>query len=196
MADGSIVIAVDADDKEAQKTLSSLTKKIEALEKKISDKTAGRNQLVEQLKAANNEAIDTYNTVERLRKELAESQAKTSVSGPSIDPTQYAEELERQKAISNELKEQEAILAKKESIAERLVEKDSQTVADLERQNEELSRLKEQAGDVQRQMARASKGLSEMPETLNLANKQMNSFVTRIAGLAVLAVLALERDPD
>ena len=49
-ADGSIVIAVDADDKQAQKELSKLVNKIDSLNDKIYKKQQERMPLLEQSK--------------------------------------------------------------------------------------------------------------------------------------------------
>ena len=58
MADGSLIIKAEIDDKEAQTELNRLTKKIDTLNDKISDKKQQRMPLVEQSKqlAANLDA--------------------------------------------------------------------------------------------------------------------------------------------
>lgn len=48
MADGSIIIKTDIDDKQAQNELNRLTKKIDSLNEKISDKKQQAMPLVEQ----------------------------------------------------------------------------------------------------------------------------------------------------
>ena len=50
MADGSLIIKAEIDDKEAQTELNRLTKKIDTLNDKISDKKQQRMPLVEQSK--------------------------------------------------------------------------------------------------------------------------------------------------
>lgn len=50
MADGSVIIKADVDDKQAQAELNRLTKKIDSLNEKISDKKQEQMPLVEQSK--------------------------------------------------------------------------------------------------------------------------------------------------
>ena len=54
--DGSVVIETDIDDKEAQKELNRLTKKIDALQDKLDKKTSQRSELAQEVKQIGVEA--------------------------------------------------------------------------------------------------------------------------------------------
>ena len=113
--DRAIRIPVDIDDKAAQKELQALTRQIASMEGKINQKTAKRNAIAEQLRTARQEAIQALSAVDRLQKALDASRAKTSGRDATGNPTQYIQELERQKQITAELSTQEKILQQKEN---------------------------------------------------------------------------------
>lgn len=184
MPDGTVVFRTDLDNAKLEKELDQATKKIEAKEKKIAGKTYGRDQIAEQLKAANAEAIETYNHVERLQKALKESQAITSLTGPSVDPLKYAAELDNQKRIKEELAEQEKILRRKEAAAERLAEKDRRLVGELERETAELNDQKAAASKIVDQIAQADTAGGRFGDTMSGVTGRIDKLSARISKLA------------
>lgn len=189
MADGSIVISSKLDNKKAEKELDRLIKKIESMEAKLSAKESERNQIAEQLKAANEEAIEAYKNVERLQSELKASQAVTSVSGPSTNPLLYMQELENQRYIKEELLQQEKVLKQKETAAERLAAKDAKAVKELERQTAELNRQKAAAAEVADQIKRTNALSGALSDTMSGVTNRIDNLGKRIAGLAKRALV-------
>lgn len=186
MSDGRVVLSTALDNSQLEKELARVTKKIESKEKKIAGKTYGRNQIVEQLKAANQEAIEAYNHVERLQKALKESQAITSLAGPSaaVDPLKYAAELDNQKRIKEELAEQEKILRQKEAAAERLAEKDQRMVGELERETAELNEQKAAASKIVDQIAQANTVGGRFGDTMSGVTERIDKLSARVSKLA------------
>lgn len=184
MADGSIVISTKLDNKKAEKELDRLIKKIESMEAKLSAKESERNQIAEQLKAANEEAIEAYKNVERLQSALKASQAVTSVSGPSTNPLLYMQELENQRHIKEELLQQEKVLKQKETAAERLVANDAKAVRELERQTAELNKQKAAAGKLADQIKHTNALSGALSDTMSGVTKRIGKLGKRMAGLA------------
>lgn len=150
--DRAIRIPVDIDDKAAQKELQALTRQITSMEGKINQKTAKRNAIAEQLQTARQEAVQAYTEVERLQKALDASRAKTSGRDATGNPTQFVQELERQKQITAELSTQEKILSQKEAAAMRLEQQDARLVAEIDAQNGALQNTEQQAAAVNSQL--------------------------------------------
>ena len=48
MSDGSVVVEVNVDDKQAQKELNSITQKIERISEKLKDQNTGKTEIVNQ----------------------------------------------------------------------------------------------------------------------------------------------------
>ena len=69
MADGKIVIAVDADAKKAQKELDTLSAKIDKMEAKLNEDTGTQNGLKKELDAALQSAKQTEDALKSLRSE-------------------------------------------------------------------------------------------------------------------------------
>lgn len=184
MSDGRVVFSTALDNSQLEKELDRATRKIESKEKKIAGKTYDRNQIAEQLKAANAEAIEAYNHVERLQKALKESQAITSLTGPSVDPLKYAAELDNQKRIKEELAEQEKILRQKEAAAERLAEKDRRMVGELERETAELNEQKAAAAKIVDQIAQANTVGGRFGDTMSGVTERIDKLSARVSKLA------------
>lgn len=182
-SDGSIIFRTELDNAKLERELAKATKKIESMEAGLSEKKAARLPLAEQLKVANEEATNARNSVERLQKALAESQTITSVTGPRIGPLRYIEELEHQKQIEAELKEQEKILRQKEKVADRLALKDAAAAAKLEEMTTSLERQKEKAAALQDQLAEIERP-GAVGEILDGVEKRFDKLGRRISGLA------------
>jgi hypothetical protein len=129
---------------------------VEALEKKISGKEAEHNQIADQLKKAKDEAVETYENVIRLKKELAKRVAITSAGEPPRGSQQYygyREALEAQRDITKEIADQEEKLKEKEVIAQELQGKEQEIRFELERQTAELTKHKSVVEDLQNELA-------------------------------------------
>lgn len=115
---------VEIDDSQAAKELDKLVNKMAKLKENIAKNESARAPIVEQLKEAQDAAVEAYNRVEELKAALAESEAKTSITG-NADPGTYIAEIQRQTQIKAELAEQEKIMQAKEKEAQKLEAQDS-----------------------------------------------------------------------
>ncbi len=147
MADGSIYIQTEIDDKSAVKQLQSLNRQINKLENDIAKATNSRLPLTEQLRDAQQAAIATGNEVDRLKANLAASLRATSING-NVDANTFAVELERQQQLKAELAEQEKLLASQEKEAQKLEAADARLVEKTQQMTSELEQAKTAAGEL------------------------------------------------
>lgn len=148
---------VELDDGQASKELDKLVNKMSKLKESIAKNESARAPIVEQLKEAQDAAVEAYNRVEELKAALAESEAKTSITG-NADPGTYIAEIQRQAQIKAELAEQEKIMQAKEKEAQRLEAQDSKILDVLAQQTAELEQAQERAGELTKQITDATKG--------------------------------------
>lgn len=148
---------VEIDDGQAAKELDKLVNKMSKLKESIAKNESARAPIVEQLKEAQDAAVEAYNRVEELKAALAESEAKTSITG-NADPGTYIAEIQRQAQIKAELAEQEKIMQAKEKEAQRLEAQDSKILDVLAQQTAELEQAQERAGELTKQITDATKG--------------------------------------
>ena len=196
MADSSVIIEVEADDKAAEKELNRLSRKIKTMETQLQKTGSARAPIVEQLRTAQKEAVAAYNEVERLQKELAESQRLTSVdaSPESVDPLRFAQELEKQERITAEIKQQQTIMAEKEKTAARLEAQEAKLLAKEEQLTAELHAQEEAAGAIQRQMIAAStKSMDDLKAGAESVTKGFNKSLKSLVkcGLGIRTLYAL-----
>lgn len=148
---------VEIDDGQAAKELDKLVSKMDKLKENIAKNESARAPIVEQLKEAQDAAVEAYNRVEELKAALAESEAKTSITG-NADPGTYIAEIQRQTQIKAELAEQEKIMQAKEKEAQKLESQDSKILDVLAQQTAELEQAQERAGALTKQVTDATKG--------------------------------------
>lgn len=148
---------VEIDDGQAAKELDKLANKMDKLKENIAKNESARAPIVEQLKEAQDAAVEAYNRVEELKAALAESEAKTSITG-NADPGTYIAEIQRQTQIKAELAEQEKIMQAKEKEAQKLEAQDSKILDVLAQQTAELEQAQERAGALTKQVTDATKG--------------------------------------
>lgn len=148
-------VEIDAGD--AAKELNALNAKMDKLKKSMASGEAKRAPVVEQLKQAQDEAVQAYDKVEKLKSSLAESEAKTAITA-NADPQTWIEETQRQTEIKAQLAEQEKILAEKEKTAQRLEAQDAKIVDKLKQQTAELEAQETRAGELTQIITDASKG--------------------------------------
>ena len=148
---------VKIDDSQASKELDKLVNKMDRLREDIAKKESARAPIVEQLKEAQDAAVEAYNRVEELKAALAESEAKTSITG-NADPGTYIAEIQRQAQIKAELAEQEKIMQAKEKEAQKLEAADAAILEKLADQTAELEQAQIRAGELTKQITDATKG--------------------------------------
>ena len=159
MADGSVIIKADVDDKQAQTELNRLTKKIDALNEKISDKKQEQMPLVEQSK--------------QLGAILDDAKAKLDYmkSGDAF-------------FTSSSIKDQEQTVASLQKEWDGVQKKVEAMDASIAKDTRSLERMSTRAGELSAQLAGAKRHTQGMSPAAQEAAKQMDKFTNRIKGLA------------
>ena len=159
MADGSVIIKADVDDKQAQAELNRLTKKIDSLNEKISDKKQEQMPLVEQSK--------------QLAAVLDDAKAKLDYmkSGDAF-------------FTSSSIKEQEQTVASLQKEWDGVQKKVEAMDTSIAKDTRSLERMSTRAGELSAQLAGAKRHTQGMSPADQEAAKQMEKFTNRIKGLA------------
>lgn len=184
---------VEIDDSQAAKELNKLESKIGKLKDSIAKAESSRTPIVEQLKEAQDAAVEAYNRVEKLKAALAESEYKTSAEGVT-DPDTFYAELQNQKQIKAELAEQEKIMQAKEQEAQKLEAADAKILDKLSEQTAELEKAQTRAGELTKQITDASKG-KDIKAAFESASASLKSGTKNILkwGVGITGLVALAR---
>ena len=182
MADGKIVIAVDADAKKAQKELDTLSAKIDKMEAKLNEDTGTQSGLKKELDAALQSAKQTEDALKSLRSEADRLKGITSGS-TSANPADYIDAYSRQAEVAAQIKEQEKILADQNKTAERLGNQYASITDKVIKQTEALDAAKTKAGELVQQITNASGASARMAEASARVEKSMNKFGRRLSGV-------------
>lgn len=166
MADGSVVVEVNVDDKQAQKELNSITQKIERISEKLKEQNTGKTEFVNQ-SAQLGAQLDAAKAKLEYMKSGQEFFTSDSILG-------------QEKIVSALQKEFDAAADK--------VDKANEKIRETERR---LNAAKEKAADLQKQVAGAQKSAQALAPTTKAlspaaekAEKSFNKLVGRIKGLA------------
>ena len=184
---------VEIDAGQAAKELDKLQRDMDRLKKNIESGEAKRAPIVEQLKQAQDEAVQAYDKVEKLKASLAESDAKTAINA-NTDPQTWIEETQRQAEIKAQLSEQEKILADKEKAAQRLEAQDAKIVDKLKQQTAELEEQKTRAGELTQTITDASKG-ADLKAAMEGAQQSIKSGIKNLLkyGIGIRSLFVLFR---
>lgn len=158
MADGSIIIKTDIDDKQAQTELNRLTKKIDALNEKISDKKQQAIPLVEQSK--------------QIAANLDEAKSKLS-------HMKSGNEFFTSSAIKDQEQTVETLQKEWNGVQKRVETMD----ASIGKDTRSLERMSNRAGELSAQIAGASKSSTALAAASKKADKYMDRFSRRVKGL-------------
>ena len=161
-ADGSIVIAVDADDKQAQKELNKLVNKIDSLNDKIYKKQQERMPLLEQSK--------------QLGAELDAAKAK-------LDQMQRGDSFYTSGAVKEQSQYVNGLQKEWNSVNAKIEKADSYINAN----NASLDRAKEKAGELSAQISAAGTNTNAMSVATKRAEAYMDKFANRVKKLALRA---------
>ena len=166
MADGSVVVSVDMDDKAAQKKLDDLRKEIDRTARTIDKSTEKRSGIETQLDNARQAAqelqkeLDEINARRREVNATLEGTSDKSGGGAAVDPVAWAAAKEE----AAELDARAAELAPKVKIADKEVaklEKDAAKVtAQIDEQTQKLDAMTEEYGATERAAQSAAQGLN------------------------------------
>lgn len=158
-ADGSVIIKADIDDKQAQRELNALTKKIDALQEKLNSKKAKRDTL----------ASDFNN----LGAQLDAAKAK-------LDQMKNSGEF----FTSSAIKEQEATVASIQSRFDKMDEKLKSQDESIKDSANDLGRMKDRAGQLATQIAAAKEKTTGFSAAAEEANKRLEKLSNRVKVLA------------
>lgn len=182
MADGKIVVTVDADAKKAQKELDTLSAKIDKMEAKLNEDTGTQSGLKKELDAALQSAKQTEDALKSLRSEADRLKGITSGSA-TANPADYIDAYSRQAEVAAQIKEQEKILADQNKAAERLGNQYASITDKVIKQTKALDEAKTKAGDLVQQITDASGASARMAEASARVEKSMNKFGSRLSGV-------------
>ncbi len=163
-ADGSVIIKADIDDKQAQKELNALEKKIEALQEKLTNKKSARDTL--------------FNQANNLGAQL--DQAKAKLAQMKGDGEFFT---------SDAIKQQEAAVASMEKEWNAMNDKLDKQNAAIREGEAELDRMKEKAGELGKQLGNTGKNAGKIQEGLDKASQGMEAFTKRVKMLAKRALV-------
>ena len=158
-SDGSVIIRVNVNAAEADKELVRLTKKINALNERISDKKQDQMPLVEQSK--------------QLAAVLDDAKAKLDYmkSGDTF-------------FTSSSIKEQEQTVASLQKEWDGVQKKVETMNASIAKDTRSIERMSTRAGELSAQIAGASKSSATLAAASKKADEYMDRFVRRVKGLA------------
>lgn len=163
-ADGSVIIKADIDDKQAQKELNALEKKIETLQEKLTNKKSARDTL--------------FNQANNLGAQLDQAKAKLAqMKGGGEFFT------------SDAIKQQEAAVASMEKEWNAMNDKLDKQNAAIREGEAELDRMKAKAGELGKQLGNTGKNAGKIQEGLDKASQGMEAFTKRVKMLAKRALV-------
>lgn len=154
-ADGSIIVNVDLDDKQAQKELNALTKKIDGLNEKIYQKKQEQMPLVQQAK--------------QLGAELDAAKAKLEYMNSG-----------KEFFTSAQIKNQTAAVQEMQTEWNGVQKQVEKYDTDIQKSTVALERAEEKAGEIQQQLAAAGVNGEKMAAATVKANKGVTKFSMRL----------------
>jgi hypothetical protein len=182
MADGKIVVTVDADAKKAQKELDTLSAKIDKMEAKLNEDTGTQSGIKKELDAALQAAKQTEDALKSLRSEADRLKGITSGSA-SANPAEYIDAYSRQAEVAAQIKEQEQLLVQQNKTAEKLGSQYAKITDKVINQAAALDAAKAKAGELVQQITNASGASARMAEASARVEKSMNKFGRRLSGV-------------
>lgn len=179
MPDGEIIINTELDNKEAQKELDRLIKKIQKSQQALAEKKDNQSGIAAELKSATDEAIKTEDAVARLMEEL--NGLKDITNGRAVaSPGATIDAYQKQSQISDELKRQEDILKEQNKQAEKIGKKYAEITDKVLNEERALAAARDRAGELQKQIAEQEKA----PEIIKATSDAVEKFSMRVKKLA------------
>ncbi len=163
-ADGSVIIKAEIDDKQAQRELNALSKKIDALQEKLNSKKAKRDAF----------ASDFRNVG-----------AQLDVAKAKLDQMKNSGEF----FTSDAIKQQEATVASIQSEFDKMDEKLKSQDERIKDSADNLDRMKAKAGELGKQLGNTGKNAGKIQEGLDKASQGMEAFTKRVKMLAKRALV-------
>ena len=175
MPDGKITFSTDLDNKQLEKKLSDLNKKIESSEKKLYDKKEQQSAIRAELQAAKEEAQKTETAIADLKAQISEMESIRDDFGIE-HPVGLAE-------AEKSLKEQEAILASQNREVEKLDGKYTKITDSVMQSADSLKDMKAQAVEMTEQIEASAKSQSVFGDAVNSTGKGFDVLLSRVSRL-------------
>lgn len=161
-ADGSVVFSVDLDDKDAQKELNKLVKKIDTLNDKIYQKQQDKMPLA---------------------KQSAEIAANLDAAKATLDSMHSGKEF----FTADSIKAQESTVKSLQKEYDAVTAKVEKMDASIQSDTANLDKMKTKAGELSEKISSTKNGVFGMGEATKKADEYMSRFVNRVKKLALRA---------
>lgn len=161
-ADGSVVFSVDLDDKDAQKELNKLVKKIDTLNDKIYQKQQDKMPLA---------------------KQSAEIAANLDSAKATLDSMHSGKEF----FTADSIKAQESTVKSLQKEYDAVTAKVEKMDASIQSDTANLDKMKTKAGELSEKISSTKNGVFGMGEATKKADEYMSRFVNRVKKLALRA---------
>ena len=161
-ADGSVVFSVDLDDKDAQKELNKLVKKIDTLNDKIYQKQQDKMPLA---------------------KQSAEIAANLDAAKATLDSMHSGKEF----FTADSIKAQESTVKSVQKEYDAVTAKVEKMDASIQSDTANLDKMKTKAGELSEKISSTKNGVFGMGEATKKADEYMSRFVNRVKKLALRA---------
>ena len=161
-ADGSVVFSVDLDDKDAQKELNKLVKKIDTLNDKIYQKQQEKIPLA---------------------KQSAEIAGNLDAAKATLDSMHSGKEF----FTADSIKTQEGTVKSLQKEYDAVTAKVEKMDASIQSDTANLNKMKEKAGELSEKISSTKNGVFGMGEATKKADEYMSRFVNRVKKLALRA---------
>lgn len=161
-ADGSVVFSVDLDDKDAQKELNKLVKKIDTLNDKIYQKQQDKMPLA---------------------KQSAEIAANLDATKATLDSMHSGKEF----FTADSIKAQESTVKSLQKEYDAVTAKVEKMDASIQSDTANLDKMKTKAGELSEKISSTKNGVFGMGEATKKADEYMSRFVNRVKKLALRA---------
>ena len=162
MADGSLIIKAEIDDKEAQTELNRLTKKIDTLNDKIYQKQQDKMPLA---------------------KQSAEIAANLDAAKATLDSMHSGKEF----FTADSIKAQESTVKSLQKEYDAVTAKVEKMDASIQSDTANLDKMKTKAGELSEKISSTKNGVFGMGEATKKADEYMSRFVNRVKKLALRA---------
>lgn len=195
---GEVRIPVRVDDKDAQKSLDDLQKKIEKMSSAVEKSSAKRNAIAEAMNEAKARAEEAATEIQKTKDMISEGESLISNAGKpggvtSDDYNRVSEVISEQKEKLAEQEKSYQTILKEVASLEKQEQKITPVLAD---QEEKLRQLKGAAGDIERVIARQSRGsTAQLKAAMDSANASINRGVKSLLrwGFGIRSIFILVR---
>lgn len=191
-SDGSVVIRVNLNDKQAQAELNRLTKEIDKLQAELSKNQNDQSSIKAKLEAAKAEALRAEQAVLSLMDRLkAESANLDDIASGRVvaSPEELAKAEERYIEITSQLNEQRSILSAQDKEAARLEGQYERITSKIIEQKTQLGELKDEAGDYVEQISKVGPAAKVIKDAADKMEKSAARFTKRLKTMLKSALI-------